>query len=129
AITGEAWVWVVDVFIVVSITLFAAFVIGLFIDKLKEKASHTKTLWDDALFESISRPAKWFVWVMGLSSAAEIAGAQTDSVIFQSVGSIRQILAIVIVTWFINGFIRRVEENLVSGEFTSKPMDKTTAVA
>lgn len=129
AFLGKENVWIADVFVVVVLTLAAAFLFGKFLDKLSEKARLTNTLWDDALVESISRPAKWFIWVMGLSAAAEVAGAQTDSVIFDVVGSIRQILAIVIVTWFLNAFIRRVEENLVSGEFTHKPMDKTTAVA
>lgn len=129
AITGEEYVWIADVFIVVLLTLVAAFVVSKFLNRLQDRASRTKTLWDDALFETISSPAKWFIWVMGLSVAAEIAGAETESVIFQSVGSVRQILAIVIVTWFLNGFLKRVEQNLISGEFTHKPMDKTTATA
>lgn len=129
AVVGKENLWIVDVFVVVMLTLIAAFLFGKFLDKLNEKARLTNTLWDDALVESISKPARWFIWVMGLSVAAEIAGSQTDSVIFQAVGSVRQILAIVIVTWFLNAFIKRAEENLVSSEFSHKPMDKTTAVA
>lgn len=126
---GAANLWIVDVFIVVCITLLAAFVLSKFLGKLRQKAAQTKTLWDDAFFESVNRPAKWFVWVMGFSVAADITGAQSDSLIFQSVGAIRQLAAIFIVTWFVNGFIARAEKNLVSGEYTQKPMDKTTAVA
>ncbi len=128
-VTGEEYVWIADVFVVVMLTLVVALVFSKFVEKLREKASLTKTLWDDALFETINRPAKWLIWVIGLSTAAEIAGGVTESAIFQSVGEIRQILAIAIVAWFLNSFIKRVEENLVTGEFTQKPMDRTTAVA
>lgn len=129
AIAGKENLWVVEAFFVVLVTLLAAFVLSKFLAKLSKKSRETKIVWDDALFLSLESPAKWFVWVIGLSSALEIAGANFQSVLLQSVGSLRQLAAIFIVTWFINGFISRAEENLVSDSFTHKPMDKTTAVA
>ncbi len=129
AITGEEYLWIVDVFVVVTLTLILALVYSMFVGKLIVRADKTKTLWDDALFNSLQAPGKALLWVVGLSAAAKIAGSETESVIFQSIDDIRQILAIFIVAWFLNAFIRRVEHNLVSGEYTQKPMDKTTAMA
>ena len=127
--TGKEHLWIVESFLVVFATMLCAFVVSKFLSKLSEKANLTKTLWDDALFSAVSRPLKWFIWVMGISYAVTIASRHTESVIFESVGNVRQLAAIFIATWFVTGFIARAEENFVSGEFTQKPMDKTTATA
>ncbi len=128
-LTGRQNLWIVEVFLVVVLTLVAAFILGHFLDKLENRSKQTKTVWDNALVESLKKPGKWFVWVIGLSSAASIAGAQSDSIIFQSVDTIRHVAAVFIVAWFINSFISRAEKNLVSGEYTREPLDKTTAMA
>lgn len=126
---GSETLWVVEVFLLVLATLVAAFILGRFLNRMDVRAQQTKTLWDDALFQALQSPARWFVWLVGLSSAADIAAAQADSILFQSVSTIRYIGSIVIVTWFITGFIRRAEENLCDPEYAHKPMDKTTAFA
>lgn len=128
-LTGRQNLWIIEVFVVVLLTMIAAFFVSRFLGKLESRSKHTKTFWDDALVESLKKPGKWFVWVIGLSSAAGIAGAQSDSVIFQSVDTIQHIAAVFIVVWFINSFISRAEQNLVSGAFTREPMDRTTAMA
>jgi len=129
AVAGTENLWMVEVFVVVFITAVVAFVVGRSMQKLELKASKTKNLWDDALFESLARPVRWFIWIVGLSSAATIAGSASTSVIFNSISEIRHVAAILIVTWFIHGFISRVEKNVVSPDYIQKPMDKTTAVA
>ncbi|VUD48850.1 Low conductance mechanosensitive channel YnaI [Thalassocella blandensis] len=126
---GRENLWMIEVFFVVLATLIAAFVASRFVAKLNEKAKLTKNLWDDALVESVARPVKWYIWVMGLTYAATIVGQVSDSILFNSIPTIRHIGGIIIVTWFINGFISRSEKNLSSGEYLRKPMDKTTALA
>ncbi len=128
-IAGKDKLWVIEVFLVVLVTLIAALIASHFLSKLTKRALSTKNLWDDALCESIAKPLKWFIWIMGLSYAAAITGEQSDSVIFQSIDAIRHVGAIFIVTWFINGFVSRAEKNITSEEFVRKPMDKTTALA
>ncbi len=122
-------IWIVEVFIVVAVTLVVAFMLSRFIRQLQKRSLKTSTLWDDALIQSIERPAKWFVWLVGLASAADMAAQQSDSVLLQSVSTLRHIGSIAIVTWFVSSFISRAEQNIMSPEFTQKPMDKTTAHA
>ncbi|WP_086931525.1 mechanosensitive ion channel family protein [Agarilytica rhodophyticola] len=129
AVTGKENLWVIEVFFVVFATLIVAFVVSRFMAKLELRASKTKNLWDDALFESLSRPLKWFIWAMGLSYAATIISNVSASVIFSSVETVRHVAAIVIVTWFFNGFITRVEKNVINPGYIHKPMDRTTAMA
>ncbi|MFL0799622.1 MAG: mechanosensitive ion channel family protein [Agarilytica sp.] len=128
-VTGKDHLWMVEVFVVVSITLIFAFAVNSFVDKLKSKADQTKNLWDDALFHSLSRPLKWFIWVMGLSVAGGIAAEHSQTSLFDSLGTVRHISAIVIVTWFIQSFLNTIEKNIVDPGYMRKPMDKTTAVA
>lgn len=125
---GES-IWVAEVFIVVVATLIVAYMLSRFIGQLQKRAMLTRTLWDDALVHAVERPAKWFVWLLGLTSAAGIAAQQSESAILQSVGVLRHLGAIAIVTWFVSSFISKAEENLMDPGFTQKPMDKTTAHA
>ncbi|MBX2847520.1 MAG: mechanosensitive ion channel family protein [Acidiferrobacterales bacterium] len=128
-ISGDANVWIVEVFIIVLLTLVAALVALRVAERLARAAEKTKTLWDDALFASLRRPLSWFIWLMGLSSAAQIAGAQSNSIILNSVEHVRYLGAIFVVTWFLTRFISRVEKNFMDPEYCQKPMDQTTAVA
>lgn len=121
--------WVVEVFLIVLGTLFLAVFVGHFLKKLEAKSLKSKTLWDDALFFSLTRPVKWLVWLGGLSAAATIAAEQSDSAILNAIPAIRYVGGIFIMSWFLTGFISRAEKNLMDPEFSHKPMDKTTAVA
>ncbi|HEY7774112.1 MAG TPA: mechanosensitive ion channel family protein, partial [Marinagarivorans sp.] len=123
------YLWVVEVFLVVTVTLIAAFVVSRALNKLVVRSGTTKSLWDDALFESLQRPAKWMVWVLGLSYATGIAAAQTDVSVLSMISPVRTVASILIIMWFVVSFIKRAEINLMDPEYTRKPMDPTTAMA
>lgn len=126
---GKDYLWVVEVFIVVMATLIAAFLVSRFLGKLIKRSEQTKNLWDDALFESLYRPAKWMIWVIGLAYAATIAASQTEVNLLDMVTPVRTVATIGIIVWFIVGFIKRAEQNLVDPQYAHKPMDRTTAMA
>ena len=128
-VSGEANVWMVEVFIIVFITLMVAFFVRRVVLKLEKAAERTQTLWDDALFCTIKRPLTSLIWLLGLSSAAQIAGEQSNSVILNSVEHIRYLGAVIIVTLFLVRFISRIEKNFMNPSYCQKPMDQTTAVA
>ena len=123
------YLWIIEVFLVVTVTLIVAFVVSRALTKLVSRSVATKSLWDDALFESLLRPAKWMVWVLGLSYAAGIAAAQTEVSLLSMIAPARTVGSIVIIVWFVVGFIKRAERNLVDPEYSRKPMDQTTAMA
>lgn len=129
AFLGKENLWMIEVFLVVLATLVVAFIVSRFTNKLEKRADTTKNLWDDALFTALSRPLKWFIWVLGLSFAATIVAKHSESAIFDAVETVRHLAFIVIVTWFLNSFLSRVEQDLADPEFVRKPMDKTTAMA
>lgn len=129
SISGSEKLWAAEAFIVVFITLLVAFVIKLLVDQLEKRAKKTTNLWDDAFCASIRRPARWMVWLVGLSLAAQIASRYSESIILSSVEHFRYLGAVIVVTWFLVGFISRVEKNFMSPEYCQKPMDQTTASA
>lgn len=126
---GTEYTWILDIFFVVLLTLIVAAFLSRFLQKLEKRAALTRTVWDDALVQALQKPAKWFVWGAGITSAADMAGSHSGSILLDSVEAIRHIGAVVIVTWFLTGFIRKAEDNLSNPEFRHKPMDKTTAMA
>ena len=118
-----------ELFVVVFATLLAAFFLGRLLNKLEAKALKTHTLWDDAFVFSLRRPATWLVWLLGLSSAIDMASNYSPSIILQSVDHLRHLGLVFIATWFLVNFIKRAEKNMMDPSLCNKPMDETTAAA
>ncbi|WP_370981592.1 mechanosensitive ion channel family protein [Agaribacterium sp. ZY112] len=121
--------WIIESFVVVFLTLLSAYVASKLLKTASTKALKTKTVWDDALFFSLQRPLKWLIWVFGLSAAGDIAASQSDSIVLNSIGSLRYVLSVLIVNWFLLTFIRKAEKNFANPEFCFQPVDETTASA
>lgn len=98
--------WPLHVFFVVLATLVAGSAVRTLIGKLSQKSRSTDNVVDDAFFDSLVTPARGLVWLLGLSSAAHIVGGHSDSIIFESIGSIRNVGIVLMLTWFIQRFIR-----------------------
>lgn len=126
---GKDKLWMIEIFVVIFLTLTLAVIVSHFLVRLERRAEVSTNLWDDALCQALSQPAKWFIWMMGLTYAGSIIAKNSDSVLFDSVDVIRHVSAIFIVSWFLNGFISRVEKHVVDPGYMRKPFDKTTAVA
>lgn len=129
SLSGEEHLWIAESFVIVFITLIVAFIAGRVLSKIESKAKLTHTLWDDAFIGALRRPVRWLILLMGIATAADIAGEQSGSVILQSVNHFRYLGGIIIATWFLLDLIRRIEANLMDPEYCQKPMDQTTAMA
>ena len=129
AITGSENLWYLEIFLVVSATLIAAYTVHKLMVALIKKAAATQNLWDDALLEALLRPAKWVVWLVGLSYAAELASQQSTSSLLLLLGPLRKLGFIALVSWFLVRFIAKAERNLVDPKYAHKPLDTTTVVA
>lgn len=126
---GQGNYWVFEVFGVVLVTLIAALLARLVLDRLIAKAEMTHNLWDDALLGAARRPLRWLIWLVGLSVAAQIAAQASDNSLLVLIAPVRKVSVVVLLTWFLVLLIRRAEDNLMDPEFASKPMDATTVRA
>lgn len=125
---GESWM--IQVFVVVLVTLTAAFIQKRVFSKLIDKLQQTRTFWDHALVTSMSRPLQVMIWIVGLCFAAEIVQDKTDAAIFGAIDPVRGVGVIVMVAWFLVRFIRDAEANILRLRIESgEPFDQTTADA
>ncbi len=122
--------WMLKVFIVVFITLTVRLIQKNIFRKLIQKLNNTRTFWDHVLFVALNKPLGLLIWIIGLSIAAKIVQANTESTIFTAVDSLRNICIIIAITWFFVRFIKKTEINLLKqGIEKGKPIDVTTADA
>ena len=128
-LTGEHYLWVFELFVIVLIALSLGFVLNRLIDKLEVQAAKTKTVWDDALIEACRRPAIWLIWILGINFAAGIAAQKMDSPLQAMIDPINRLALIFLGTIFLTNFIKRAERNLVHPDYMAQPMDATTVRA
>lgn len=120
------WLWTIQVFIVVLITVFANFFIKRFLRRMVLKLASTSTNWDDIVVRAMTRPLGWIVWLVGLDFAASIVYAETQSPIFSISDSIRNVGVLVCLSWFVLAFVRGAEQEISR---QSDQVDRHTAEA
>ena len=113
--TGE-YGWVVQVFAVVLVTLLIGAVVRRTVLHLMERTKATSNLVDDALFSALHGPARGLVWVIGLASAAYIAAAQTEAIVFDALPSLRSVGVVGMLTWFLLRFAKGYEEFYIADQ-------------
>lgn len=108
ALSGDV-AWMTQVFVVVLVTLIAGALVRRVLLRISKRARVTHNVLDDALFESLIGPTRGLIWIVGIAFAAHIVGKQTDAVIFEAVGVLRNIGIIAMLMWFSVRFIRMYE--------------------
>ena len=128
-LTGEQYLWVFELFIIVLVALSLGFVANRLIDRLENQAAKSLTAWDDALIEACRRPVIWLIWILGVNFAASIAAQKMNSPLQALIDPINRLALIFLGAIFITNFIKRAERNLIHPDYMAKPMDPTTVRA
>lgn len=105
--------WMIQVFIIILFFTIANFVQKRTLNKLHKRLVATDNVWDDAAVEALKRPLSIFLWVIGITLAADVIQAETKAPIFELVGPIRQIGVIVCLIWFTIRLAVNVESNYI----------------
>lgn len=123
------WLW--QVFFAVLATAAINYAVARFLDQLTAKLARTHTVWDDALLAATRKPVYWMIWLVGFSYALQLIVQTSEAQIFEILNSLRAVLAVLIITWFLVSLVREVESRLLSGEYTKadEPFDPTTVMA
>lgn len=121
--------WVVRVFIIVLATMVVNFAVKRTLARIDKQLERTKTPWDNVLIIAIKKPAGAFIWLVGLSIAAEISGTEIDPNLSSLISAIREVGVIVVLTWFIIRSISECEKAVVNSEKIKTNVDYTTASA
>jgi MscS family membrane protein len=128
-LTGEQYLWVFELFLIVLVALSLGFFLNRLIDRLELQAARTKSVWDDALIEACRRPAIWLVWILGVNFAASIAAQKMNSPLQGLIDPINRLALIFLGSLFVVRFIKRAERNLLHPDYMTKPIDETTVRA
>ena len=119
--------WVVQVFVVVFLTLLIAYLVRRALGHVTERLERTSNLWDDALVDSLQKPVRGLIWIIGIAFAAEIVGHETDAPIFEAAGPLRDVGVIAMIAWFLVRFIKAAEQRIVDRHETEgETYDRTT---
>lgn len=125
-------VWGTYVFAVVLATLVLRVLAKLAFDRLARQLQRTRNLYDDAVLDAARKPIGLGIWVFGILFAAEIAGRDSDSELFEAIGAMRDVVAIALLAWFALRFITYVENHLADRgagdeeQDGKQPVDRTT---
>jgi MscS family membrane protein len=127
--TGEEYLWMVEVFLIVLVALILGFVVNKVIDRLEVGAARTKTVWDDAFFEAMRRPLVWLIWILGVNFAGIIATRVTATEWEGVIENLNRVAVVFLMMLFLLNFIKRAETNFLNPNFRHPPADETTAKA
>mgnify|MGYP005989180431 CR=1 FL=1 len=121
--------WVIRVFLIVSITLIINFIVHRILMRIDKQLERTKTPWDNVLVSAAQKPAGAFVWLVGLSVAAEVSGTEIDPDLSSLISAVREVGVVVLLTWFILRCISESEKAIVNSDKVKTNVDYTTASA
>jgi MscS family membrane protein len=118
--------WHIQVFLVVLATLIVGGFVRGIISNLSGRSRSTENVLDDAFFDSLVSPARGVVWILGLSIAVHIVAIHSDSVVFQSISAIRNVGIVLMLTWFLQRFIRSYVALFIDSKLSAEePVDTT----
>ena len=110
---GKENIWIIQIFVIVLITLVADFFQRILLKKIAKKTEQTASHWDDSLIFAAIKPISLIIWVVGIYIGGSILGHKADTVIFEYINPLRDILIIVAIAWFFVRFIKNVEASIV----------------
>jgi len=115
----------IEVFLVVLAVVVINFALKKVLLRFEQRALKTKIPWDDALIKALMRPLNAFVWIVGITYAAQIIHDKTDTAIFAAAEGIRDMGIILVLSWFLLRFARNFENTLIEtklskGEITDR---------
>lgn len=108
--------FVLALFVIVFAVMVVSWLVNLSVRQLIRRAGSTATTWDDVLLESLKRPLTVFVWTVGITYAAEFAWHDADAYLTGLIATVRKLLVILTLMWFVLRFLKGFETRLLEGD-------------
>ena len=106
--------WLTEAFLIILIALLFDFFQKKALKKLHIKLERTKNPWDEAVLESLAKPISAFIWLWGVTIAANVIGDANNISLYSGLVELtRQVGVILIITWFLLRLITRIEKNII----------------
>ncbi len=101
------------VFSIVFVTMILNYLSRRIFDQLAARTRESKTVWDDALLNSIRKPLSWLIWVIGFTWAAELISAEADSGLAELIEPVRYVAVVGLFTLFLTRFVKECEVGFI----------------
>lgn len=122
--------WIVQLFFIVLLALFAAFFVRRGLRRLEIRLEKTNNPWDDAFIRSIKSPMALFIWSIGTFAALELVSQKRPDFALEAfLDPARMVIVIGSITWFLLRLINNIELNLINELSSTKKADETTISA
>lgn len=119
-----------QLFLVVLAVVVANFFLRRTMIQLEEHSRSTMMDWDFPLLSAARRPLSVLAWIIGLSFAARIVEAKTDSVLLEVVEPLRTVGVIGCIAWFLVRFIGNFQDSIIEKRHRrGESIDRTTVDA
>ncbi|MBE9525370.1 MAG: mechanosensitive ion channel family protein [Proteobacteria bacterium] len=106
--------WLTEAFLIILMALLFDFFQKRVLKKLHIKLERTKNPWDEAVLESLAKPISAFIWLWGVTIAANVIGDANNISLYSGLVELtRQVGVILIITWFLLRLITRIEKNII----------------
>ena len=106
--------WLTEAFLIVLMALIFDFFQKRVLKKLHVKLERTKNPWDEAVLESLAKPISAFIWLWGVTIAANVIGDANNISLYSNLVDVaRQVGIVLIITWFLLRLISRIEKNII----------------
>jgi MscS family membrane protein len=106
--------YILEVFFVLVFAILADIIQRKIFRGLSEKATKTKTKWDDAILQSIPKPLSIIIWIASIAFAADIIREALNAKILEAFYPIRNATIITALGYFLTLAIGRIEKTFLS---------------
>lgn len=124
---SHSWIW--QVFLAVFMTVIINAIASAVLKRLQQRLETTPTVWDDAFLAAAHLPLRALMWLIGINIAANITYAHTKAPLFAYANSIREVLLIALIAWFLLRVVHEVQVRLLEPDRPEGPADATTVAA
>lgn len=122
--------WVLQIFFVVLGALLLEFVQRMALRRMARRADRHQRTWIAAMLRALRAPLSLLIWLLGLTTAAAIAGRHAESPLFDYVPMLRELGVIVALTWFALRTVRAIEGIVLQrAREQDEDLDETTVDA
>ncbi len=122
--------WEAALLVIALLTLLVNQLAQLFLRKAAKLSQRTRTVWDDALVKTASRPILVALWVIGAGYMARVVQRQVNEPFMDELLPLRNVSLIVCVVWFLLRFIGELSrEVVISRNSRGEYVDPTTVDA
>lgn len=119
-----------DIVLVALAVLAVNFALKHGLRVIARRVDASPSVWDDAIYHSLSAPLRAAIWILGLSVVVPIAVVPAGSLPAEWLPSVRALAWIALVAWFFARLIFQVEKNMLGrAGRRGRPVDVTTADA